>query len=89
MKIAVDCRYLGKSGIGRVLEGILDNLNYNEHKFYLVGDEKKLDKYEEAVIIDDKTNPFSKKGLFKFNKKRINKECDCIIIPNFIQLCTI
>lgn len=84
MKIAVDCRYLGKSGIGRVLEGILDNLNYSGHKFYLVGDEKKLDKYEEAVIIDDKTNPFTKKGLFKFNKKRINKECDCIIIPNFI-----
>ena len=24
MKIAIDCRYLGKSGIGRVLEGILE-----------------------------------------------------------------
>lgn len=84
MNIAVDCRYLGKSGIGRVLEGILDNLDYAEHKFYLVGDEKKLYKYENAVIIEDKTNPFSKKGLLKFNKRRINKECDCIIIPNFI-----
>ena len=27
MKIAIDCRYLGKSGIGRVTEGILDSLD--------------------------------------------------------------
>lgn len=84
MKIAVDCRYLGKSGIGRVCEGIIDNLDYGLHTFYLVGNKEKLKKYRDAIIIEDDTNPFSKKGLLKFNKKRINKECDCIIIPNFI-----
>ena len=84
MKIAVDCRYLGKSGIGRVCEGIIDNLNYSEHVFYLIGNKDKLKKYSDAIIIEDNTNPYSKNGLFKFNKRRINKECDCIIIPNFL-----
>ena len=84
MKIAVDCRYLGKSGIGRVCEGIIDNLDYSEHSFYLIGNKDKLNKYNKAIIIDDNSNPYSKQGLLKFNKKRINKECDCIIIPNFL-----
>lgn len=84
MKIAVDCRYLGKSGIGRVCEGIIDNLDYTANKIYLIGRESLLKKYEGAVIVPDDTNPFSKEGLLRFNKKRINKECDAIIIPNFI-----
>lgn len=84
MKIAIDCRYLGKSGIGRVCEGIIDNLDYSEHSFYLIGNKEKLNKYNKAIIIEDNSNPYSKKGLIKFNKKRINKECDCIIIPNFL-----
>lgn len=84
MKIAIDCRYIGKSGIGRVCEGIIDNLDYSVYDFYLIGDPKKLNKYDRAVIIEDNTNPYSKRGLFRFNKKRINRECDCIIIPNFL-----
>ena len=84
MKIAIDCRYLGKSGIGRVCEGVIDNLDYSAHEFYLVGDPEKLKKYDKAVVIEDNTYPYSKKGLFKFNTKRINRECDCMIIPNFL-----
>lgn len=84
MKIAVDCRYLGKSGIGRLCEGLLDNLDYSAHCFYLVGDPDRLKKYVDAIIIEDYTNPFSKKGLFRFNKKRINRECDALVVPNFI-----
>ena len=81
MKIAIDCRYIGKSGIGRVCEGILDNLD-EANEYFLVGDPNKLKNYNRQVI-EDLTNPFSKKGLFCFTKK-INKLCDCIIIPNFI-----
>ncbi len=83
MKIAIDCRYLGKSGIGRVCQGILDNIDYKAHEYYLIGDEKKLAQYSEAHIVSDSTSPFSAKGLFSFHK-HINKKCDCIIIPNFI-----
>ena len=83
MKIAVDCRYLGKSGIGRVCQGILDHLDYNGHEYYLIGNEEKLKAYSSAHIIPDDGNPFSPKGLFSFPGK-INQLCDCIIIPNFI-----
>jgi glycosyltransferase involved in cell wall biosynthesis len=84
MKIAIDCRYIGKSGIGRVCEGIIDNLDYDENSYYLIGNPALLKKYEKAVVIEDLTQPYSVKGLLKFNKKRINKECDCIILPNFL-----
>lgn len=83
MKIAIDCRYLGKSGIGRVCQGILDHLDYNEHEYYLIGNEEKLRAYSPAYIIPNDENPFSSKGLFSF-PKMINQFCDCIIIPNFI-----
>ena len=83
MKIAIDCRYLGKSGIGRVCRGILDNLDYSENEYYLIGDEKKLSEYPQAKIIANDGNPFSPKGLFDFPKE-INKRCDSIVIPNFI-----
>lgn len=83
MKIAIDCRYLGKSGIGRVCQGILDHLDYKEHEYYLVGNAEKLSAYPSAHIIANDGNPFSAKGLFTFPKE-INSLCDCVIIPNFI-----
>ncbi len=83
MNIAIDCRYIGRSGIGRVLEGILDNINYNDHHYYLIGKKEFLNKYENVTIIENNTDPFSKSGILKFNKE-INKICDLIFIPNFI-----
>ena len=83
MRIAIDARYIGKSGIGRVLEGILDNLPYDEHEFYLVGPKEIENLYPKAQLIIDDTDPFSKKGILKFPKE-INKKCDLIFIPNFI-----
>lgn len=83
MKIAIDCRYLGKSGIGRVCQGILDNLDYGKHKYYLIGDGAALGKYSKAEIIVDDNSPFSVKGILTF-PRQINGLCDCIIIPNFI-----
>ena len=61
MKIAIDCRYLGKSGIGRVCQGILDHLDYNEHEYFLIGNEEKLRAYSPAYIIPNDENPFSPK----------------------------
>ena len=83
MKIAVDCRYLGKSGIGRVCEGILDNLDYSSDEYFLIGDAKKLAPYTAAHVIEDAGDPFSVRGMLQF-PKQVNKVCDCIIIPNFI-----
>jgi len=83
MRIAIDCRYLGKSGIGRVLEGILDNLPFDEHEYYLIGSKELEAKYPKAKVIINDTDPFSKGGILKFNKE-INKLCDIVFIPNFI-----
>ncbi len=83
MKIAVDCRYIGKSGIGRVCEGILDAFDYSENKFYLIGKKALLEKYSQATIVEDDSEPYSAKGLFAFDKS-LNKICDAMLIPNFL-----
>lgn len=82
-KIAIDCRYFGKSGIGRVLEGILDNLDYGKNQYVLIGKKENLARYHPFSIFEDDTNPFTKEGLFT-SWKEINKSCDCVFIPNFI-----
>lgn len=84
MKIAFDCRYLGKSGIGRVNAGMIDALDFSENEFYLIGSAQKLAKYEgKAHIVADETDPFSAHGLFSFDKK-LNGICDALVVPNFI-----
>lgn len=83
MKIAVDCRYLGKSGIGRVNQGILDHFDVQAHEYWLIGRAADLAAYPFAHIVEDESDPFSAKGLFTF-PAHLNKVCDCVIIPNFI-----
>ena len=82
MKIAIDSRYLGMSGIGRVLEGILDNFDYDNYEVALVGNESLKNQYPKAKIIISNDNPFSKKGILSFPKEVNNY--DCLFIPNFI-----
>lgn len=82
MKIAIDCRYLGLSGIGRYLVGILENLP-QEHQYLFYGDETKIRNFGlKGEIVDTKLSPFSPKALFS-SVKEINK-CDCFFTPNFI-----
>lgn len=85
MKIAVDGRYIGMSGIGRVCEGILDALDFDAHHFYLIGNAKKLAKYAErgAEIVEDPTEPYSFAGLRSFDRS-LNKLCDAYFTPNFL-----
>ena len=83
-KIAIDCRYLGMSGIGRFLEGILNNFDFNLFDITLIGKKEKITKYKNVKYIYDDSNPFSKKSILNWNKvKQINKN-DCFYSPNFI-----
>ena len=82
MKIAIDCRYLGKSGIGRVCAGILDALDFSEHEYFLIGKKSLLEKYP-AHIVEDNSEPYSLAGLRTFDK-RLNHMCDALLIPNFL-----
>ena len=79
MKIAVDCRYLGKSGIGRVNQGILDHFDVQAHEYWLIGRAADLAAYPFAHIVEDESDPFSAKGLFTF-PAHLNKVCDCVIM---------
>lgn len=83
-KILLDCRYLGMSGIGRVLEGyIFASLQEKEYEFYYLGKKELLQGFsiDEKYILQDETYPVSKKGLFI--TKKVNS-FDLFIIPNFI-----
>lgn len=82
MKIAIDCRYIGKSGIGRVCEGLLGALDFDKNEFYLIGDPKFLTKYG-GHIVKDLTEPYSLDGLHSFDRS-LNKKCDALFIPNFL-----
>ncbi len=83
MKIAIDCRYLGKSGIGRVTEGILENLDFSKDEYWLIGKRESLAKYEGAHIVEDGSDPYSVRGLFSFPRE-LNKLCDAVFLPNFL-----
>ncbi len=83
LKVLVDCRYLGLSGIGRVCEGIIDHLDYSKHEYFLLGNKEKLKKYTQATIIEDDSKPFSFSALFAF-KKEYNKKFDAFFTPNYI-----
>lgn len=82
-KVVIDCRYLGMSGIGRFLENILENLDYEENSFTLLGKESQITKYKNVDYIFDEKSPYSKGALFKTDVKCIN-EHDVYFSPNFI-----
>lgn len=82
--VAIDCRYLGNSGIGRHIEGILDYLNYEKDEFVLIGKKEVLDKTSyPARKIYCESHPFSVNGLTDFPVKEVNK-CDYFYTPDFI-----
>ncbi|MGE4320076.1 MAG: glycosyltransferase family 4 protein [Acholeplasmataceae bacterium] len=84
MKIAIDCRYLGMSGISRYLSGILTNIDYSMHDYYLIGDREKIVNlpYKANHIYTDHS-PFSIRGLFLFPTKQVNK-LDAFFTPHFL-----
>ena len=46
MRIAIDCRLLGSTGIGVFLTNVLDNIvNDSRHSYLLIGNERKLAVY--------------------------------------------
>ena len=82
-KIVIDCRYLGLSGIGRFLEGLLENFDFEKNEYILWGKEEYVTKYPNCKYIFDSSSPFSPKSLFKSPTKKIN-EADILFTPNFI-----
>ena len=95
MKISIDCRMLGMSGIGNYLKGCLLILINTNNNFVLIGDEKKIipivKEYSNYNIINYKVKPFSIIDTFLINKeilKSINN-CDIYYSPFFNIPCGI
>ncbi len=87
MKIAIDCRMSGMSGIGVYLDNILAYLLSvkTENTYVLVGNHSALACYGELPhcnIVQTDAPIFSIKEVFGFPTKEIN-QCDVFYTPNF------
>lgn len=86
IKIAVDCRMLGMSGVGVFLKNFLDSAlsRYSDIHFLLIGTSR-LESYSHLENVDIQkvdVNPFSLKEFFSFPVKEING-CDVYFNPNY------
>lgn len=86
MKIAIDCRLIGQSGIGTYIKNIaLHTINNPDHQYVLIGDRQALSVYtniKNCTIIDCTHKSFTWKELFCYPTKKVN-QCDAFLIPNF------
>lgn len=84
MQLAIDCRFLGKSGIGTYLENILTELirNHPENKYLLVCGDVIPDycSVDNVRILKADIKPFTWKELFFSPVNEINK-CDAFFTP--------
>lgn len=84
MKIAIDCRYIGKSGIGSYIENIVyEFVNFHlEHEYLLLVEKEQMQyqNYQNVEQIITSVSPFSIQELLCFPVKKINK-CDLFFTP--------
>jgi glycosyltransferase involved in cell wall biosynthesis len=84
MKLAIDCRFVGKSGIGTYIENVVDELvrNHPEHDYLLVA-ERKFPQYnglKNIAYLITPIVPFSLKEFIGFPVYEINR-CDAFFTP--------
>ncbi|MCL2479849.1 MAG: glycosyltransferase family 4 protein [Treponema sp.] len=88
MKIAIDCRWLGASGVGAYLDGCLPLFLKSDNSFLLFGDSDQIAPYtpgNNAIVAECNTKPFSPAELLAFPGdliKTIN-QCDIYYSPYF------
>lgn len=84
MIIAIDCRFIGKSGIGTFVENVVDELirNHSEHQYLLFSDDELSEKwnYSNVNVLNTKVRPFSLEELSCFPSEEINR-CDAFFTP--------
>jgi len=86
MKIAVDCRLIGQSGIGTFIQNVVCHMVADSSvQFLLIGDAALLAPYTgcpHCRIVGCTYPSFSLKELFCFPTKEVNR-CDAFFTPNF------
>ena len=86
MRIAIDCRLIGQSGIGTFIENVVPHMVATpDAEFVLVGDKALLADYagrENCTVVECTYGSFSPKELLRFPVKEVNT-CDVFYTPNF------
>lgn len=84
MKIAIDCRMFGNSGIGTYIREALPYILESNHEYLLIGDIDKLKSFrnEKVEILECNVSPFSLNELYNFPLNEINS-CDVFYTPNY------
>lgn len=85
MKIAVDCRMIGSSGIGTFIENIIPYMiSQTNNTFVLIGDPARLSVFDHdrCRIVPCLYPIFSIKEQFKYPISRVN-QCDVFYTPNY------
>lgn len=86
MRIAIDCRLIGQSGIGTFIENVVPHMVATpDADFVLVGDKAQLADYagrENCTVVECTYGSFSPKELLRFPVKEVNT-CDVFYTPNF------
>ena len=86
MKIAIDCRLIGRSGIGTYIENVVEMATRRtDIQFVLLGDERALAPYAalpHCRVVPCSLKSFSLGELFRFPVREVN-ECDAFFNPNF------
>ena len=86
MRIAVDCRLIGQSGIGTFIENVVDAMIPTPRlEFLLIGNEQRLATYAQRPdcrIVSCTHGSFTPQELLRFPVSEVNR-CDAFFTPNF------
>ncbi len=86
MKIAIDCRLIGKSGIGTFIKNLVLHIVHTPNaQFLLIGDKQVLTPFNQldnCKIVVCVHASFTIKELFNFPTHEVN-QCDVFFTPNF------
>lgn len=86
MRIAIDCRLIGQSGIGTYIVNIVQHIiDFADTEFVLIGNKEILAPYarkKNCTIIDCRHKSFTLKELLSFPTREVNR-CDAFFTPNF------
>lgn len=85
MRIIIDARSINRGGIGTLLLGILENLDYSKHEFALIGDKEELCKLElPCKIIHNKSKSHSITGYINHSLAKEINDYDCFFTPTYV-----
>ncbi len=86
MRIAIDCRLIGQSGIGTFIENnLIHFVKHTEHQFLLIGSKQALAPYYQQSnchFVECNYRSFTWQELLCFPTDEVN-QCDAFYTPNF------